>query len=100
MAGNGSGEIGDLNSKGYIIDMNKKGDRYMYTDKMPPTSEHRFNAGNALPTICSKYKKSDRSFDLAKMSQRNLNYMIKDTAFGNNLATADQGLKKQIKGQV
>ena len=72
----------------------------MYTDKLPKTSEHRFETMATLPNICSKYTKSDRSVDLAKLSQRNPNYMIKETAFGNNLATADQGFKKNIKGQV
>ena len=80
--------------------MNKKGDRYMYTDKLPPTSEHRFESINTLPNINSKFRRSDRSFNLAKISQRDSNFMIKESAFGNTLVTGDHDIKKTIKGQV
>jgi len=76
-----------MNGKGYIIDMDKKGDRDFYTDKLPPTSEHRFKSFKTLPNILSKFRKSDRTFDLSKMSRRDPNFMIKDTAFGNQMTS-------------
>ena len=72
---NEAGQIGDLAGKGYV-DMIRKGDRYMYTDKLPPTSEHRFDRINVLPSISSKHRKSDRGFSLEKMTERDSHYMI------------------------
>ena len=91
-------QIGDLKGKGYIIDMDKIGDRIMYTDKLPQTSEHRFQSTKELPSILSKYKKSDRSFDISKMSKRDPNFLINETSFGNQMILADKTIKRAIKG--
>ena len=72
------GDIGDLNGKGYV-DMERRGARMFYTDRLPETSEHRFDSINVLPRIASKYKKSDRGFDLDKMTQRDPNFMVKES---------------------
>lgn len=69
------GQIGDLVGKGYV-DMSRKGERYMYTDKLPPTSEHRFDRINVLPSINSKHRNTDMGFSLRKMTERDSNYLI------------------------
>ena len=70
--------------KGYV-DMGRKGDRLMYTDNLPNLCEQRFENINVLPKIASKYKKSDRGFSLEKMSNRDPNFMVKQS-FGNLLS--------------
>jgi len=71
----GRGFVGDLTGKGYV-EMDKKGERYMYTDRLPVTSEARFETINTLPKISSKYKSSNQGFSLEKMSERDPNFMI------------------------
>jgi len=80
-----SGDIGDLNGKGYV-DLDRKGDRKMYTNNLPQLCEHRFDNINTLPRIASKYKKNDRGFSLQKMSERDPNFMIKES-FGGMLSS-------------
>ena len=94
----GAGDIGDMTGKGYV-EMDKKGDRYMYTDRLPETNDNRFETINVLPRIASKYKKSDRGFSLEKMSNRDPNFMVKQT-FGNMLSAEQKGFKPIVKGQV
>ena len=77
--------------------MERKGDRMMYTDLLPSTSEARFETINVLPRIASKYKKSDRGFYLDRMSQRDPNFMVKET-FGNMLSSEQKGFKPNIVG--
>ena len=80
-----SGQIGDLKGKGYV-DMDRRGDRMMYTDLLPQTSDARYETINVLPKIASKYKKSDRGFYIDRMSERDPNFMVKET-FGNLLSS-------------
>ena len=75
--------------KGYV-DMDKKRDRDFCTDKLPEVNEHRFETINALPRIASKYKKSDLGFQMALMTERDPNYLVKET-FGNMLSAEQQG---------
>ena len=69
----------------------------MYTDRLPETSEHRFDTINVLPGIASKYKKTDRGFDLDKMTQRDPNFMVKES-YGAMLSNEQKGFKPHIKG--
>jgi len=71
-----SGDLGDMAGKGYV-DMTRKRDRDFYTDKLPKTSEQRFDTINVLPRIASKYKKSDIGFHMDKMTERDPNIMVK-----------------------
>ena len=93
-----SGDVGDLKGKGYV-DLDRKGDRKLYTNFLPQTSEARFENINTLPRIASKYKKNDRGFSLEKMSQRDPNFMVKET-FGGMLSSEQKGFKPVTKGQV
>ena len=52
-----------------------------------------------LPKIASKYKKSDRGFYIDRMSERDPNFMVKET-FGNLLSSEQKGFKPNIIGQV
>ena len=94
----GQGLIGDLVGKGYV-DMAKKGERIMYTDKLPVTSENRFETINSLPRIASKYRNVDRGFSLEKMSKRDTNYMIMPS-YGQMISAEEKGMKPVVKGQV
>ena len=78
--------------------MAKKGDRSLYTDRLPQISQ-TFKTIDTLPKIASKYKKADRGFSLEKMTQRDPNFMVKQT-FGNLLDPNLQGFRPAIKGQV
>ena len=91
-----SGDIGDMKGKGYV-DLDRKGDRKLYTNFLPQTSEHRFDTIDTLPRIASKYKKNDRGFSLQKMSTRDPNFMVKET-FGGLLSSEQKGFKPVIKG--
>ena len=84
--------------KGYV-DMNRKLDRDFYTDKLAGASEKRFDTINVLPRISSKYRKSDLGFQMDKMSERDPNFMVKES-FGILLSPEQQGFKPVIKGNV
>lgn len=90
--------MGELAGKGYI-DFNKQGERYLYTDRLPETSEKRFETINVLPRIASKYKNSEQGFYLDRMSQRDPNFMI-GPSHGSLLSNEQKGYKPVIKGQV
>ena len=91
-----SGDIGDMTGKGYV-DLDRKGERKLYTNFLPQTSEHRFDTIDTLPRIASKYKKNDRGFSLQKMSTRDPNFMVKES-FGGMLSSEQKGFKPVIKG--
>mmetsp|Transcript_46022 Transcript_46022/g.60971 ORF Transcript_46022/g.60971 Transcript_46022/m.60971 type:complete len:82 (+) Transcript_46022:252-497(+) len=81
--------MGDLGGKGYV-DIDKKGERIMYTNVLPETSDARFETIDTLPKIASKYKKSDRGFSLGKMSKRDPNLFLKPT-YGMFLSAEQKG---------
>ncbi len=87
--------IGELTGKGYI-DFEKQGERYMYTDRLPETSEKRFETVNVLPKIASKYR-SGQKFSIKNMSERDPNFMIAPT-HGILLSNEQKGYKPVIKG--
>lgn len=93
-----AGDLGDMAGKGYV-DMDRKGERDSYVDRLPPTSEARFETINTLPRIASKYKNSDRGFELGRMSERDPNFMI-SPSFGVLLSNEQKGFKPVVKGNV
>ena len=52
---------------------------------------------NNLPTICSKYKKSDRGFSLDKMTKRDYKHIIFETN-GDMYSAEQQGYKPKVHG--
>lgn len=70
--------MGDLSGKGYV-EMDKKGDRPLYTHTLPETSDARFETIDTLPKIASKYRNANQGFSLRKMTKRNPNFMVQPT---------------------
>ena len=54
----GTGLMGDLIGKGYV-EMERKGDRPLYTQNLRETSDERFETIETLPKIASKYRNAN-----------------------------------------
>lgn len=74
----GAGLIGDLAGKGYV-EMQKKGNRPLYTQNLPETSDARFETIETLPKIASKYRNANQGFSLRKMTKRDPNFLVMPT---------------------
>ena len=83
-----------MTGKGYL-DISKFSPRKTLNkiDRMGPNVDFV----NNLPTICSKYKKSDRSFSLDKMTERDHKHMIYQVS-GIMYSAEQQGYKPSIPG--
>ena len=92
------GGLGDMQGRGYL-DMDKKGPRSLYTDRIVIQPGSPFDTISHLPKIASKYKNSDQGFKMETMSKRDPNFMIKES-FGNLLSNEQKGFKPFIKGNV
>ena len=85
----GAGLMGDLTGKGYV-EMERKGDRPMYTQNLPETSDVRFQTIDTLPKIASKYRNTNKGFFLRKMTKRNPDFMV-SPAHGTLLSNEQKG---------
>ena len=86
-----AGEVGDMAGKGYV-DMERKGDRYLFNENLPRTSDARFETINTLPRIASKYQNSERGPRIDRMSERDPNFLI-SPSFGTMLSNEQKGYK-------